>query len=66
MIDYGQFCPVSKTAQIIGEKWTLLIIRELLRGASGARPASPKSNGPCPESRRPCSTRGWESFRNKA
>jgi len=34
MIDYGQFCPVSKTAQIIGEKWTLLIIRELLRGAS--------------------------------
>ena len=34
MIDYGQFCPVSKTAQIIGEKWTLLIIRELLRGGS--------------------------------
>jgi DNA-binding HxlR family transcriptional regulator len=34
MIDYGQFCPVSKTAQIIGEKWTLLIIRELLRGAT--------------------------------
>ena len=32
MIDYGQFCPVSKTAQIIGEKWTLLIIRELLNG----------------------------------
>lgn len=34
MIDYGQFCPVSKTAQIIGEKWTILIIRELLRGTS--------------------------------
>ena len=34
MIDYGQFCPVSKTAQIIGEKWTLLIVRELLSGAT--------------------------------
>jgi len=34
MIDYGQFCPVSKTAQIIGEKWTLLIVRELLRGVT--------------------------------
>ncbi len=32
MIEYGQFCPVAKTAQIIGEKWTLLILRELLKG----------------------------------
>lgn len=34
MLDYGQFCPVSKAAEILGEKWTLLIIRELLLGAT--------------------------------
>ena len=31
---YGQFCPIAKATEIIGEKWTLLIIRELLMGAS--------------------------------
>ena len=29
---YGQFCPVSKAMEIIGEKWTLLILREMLLG----------------------------------
>jgi len=32
-MEYGQFCPVAKASEIIGEKWTLLIIRELLMGA---------------------------------
>jgi len=32
MTSYGQFCPVSKAMEIIGEKWTLLIMRELLLG----------------------------------
>jgi len=32
MTSYGQFCPVSKATEIIGEKWTLLIVRELLLG----------------------------------
>ena len=31
---YGQFCPIAKSLEIIGEKWTLLIIRELLMGGS--------------------------------
>lgn len=31
-MEYGQFCPVAKATEIIGEKWTLLIIRELLMG----------------------------------
>ena len=31
---YGQFCPISKTVEIIGEKWTILIIRELLMGGT--------------------------------
>jgi len=29
---YGQFCPVAKATEVIGEKWTLLILRELLLG----------------------------------
>ncbi len=31
---YGQFCPVSKAAEVLGERWTILIIRELLYGTS--------------------------------
>ena len=31
---YSQFCPVAKSLEILGEKWTLLIIRELLMGGS--------------------------------
>ncbi len=32
MTSYGQFCPVAKATEIVGEKWTLLILRELLLG----------------------------------
>jgi DNA-binding HxlR family transcriptional regulator len=32
MTEYGQFCPVAKATEVIGEKWTLLILRELLMG----------------------------------
>lgn len=31
---YSQFCPIAKATEILGEKWTLLIIRELLMGSS--------------------------------
>ena len=31
-IRYGQFCPVAKAAEILGERWTILILRELLVG----------------------------------
>ena len=31
---YGQFCPIAKAAEIVGERWTLLIIRELLMGST--------------------------------
>ena len=33
-IRYGQFCPVAKAAEILGERWTILIIRELLVGTT--------------------------------
>jgi DNA-binding HxlR family transcriptional regulator len=29
---YGQFCPIAKATEILGERWTFLIIRELLMG----------------------------------
>jgi len=32
MSGYGQFCPVAKATELVGEKWTLLILRELLLG----------------------------------
>ena len=31
---YGQYCPIAKAAEVIGERWTLLVIRELLSGAT--------------------------------
>ena len=33
-MEYGQFCPIAKASEIIGEKWTILIIRELLMGGT--------------------------------
>ena len=32
MPDYGQFCPVAKATELIGERWTILILRELVLG----------------------------------
>ena len=34
MTGYGQFCPVAKATEIVGEKWTLLVLRELLLGTT--------------------------------
>lgn len=30
---YGQFCPVAQAAEVIAERWTLLVLRELLSGS---------------------------------
>lgn len=30
---YGQFCPVAKAAEVVAERWTPLILRELLCGS---------------------------------
>ena len=32
MTNYGQFCPVAQALEIVGERWTLLVVRELLCG----------------------------------
>lgn len=30
---YGQFCPVSKAMELLDERWTILVVRELLLGS---------------------------------
>lgn len=34
MSGYGQFCPVAKAMELLDERWTLLVVRELLKGSS--------------------------------
>jgi DNA-binding HxlR family transcriptional regulator len=34
MAGYGQFCPMAKATEVIGEKWTLLVLRELFLGTT--------------------------------
>lgn len=34
MTRYGQFCPVAKATEILGDQWTFLIVRELLLGTT--------------------------------
>lgn len=34
MLDYGQFCPVARAAEVFGERWTPLVVRELLCGST--------------------------------
>jgi len=31
---YGQYCPISRAVEVLGERWTMLIIRDLLVGAT--------------------------------
>ncbi len=33
MKGYGQFCPVAKASEILAQRWTFLVIRELLSGS---------------------------------
>ena len=32
--DFGQFCPVALASEVLTQRWTLLILRELLAGSS--------------------------------
>ena len=33
MNKYGSFCPIAKAAEILTERWTLLVLRDLLQGS---------------------------------
>lgn len=34
MNKYGQYCPISRSAELLGDRWTLHIVRDLLTGTS--------------------------------
>ncbi|HWQ27698.1 MAG TPA: helix-turn-helix domain-containing protein [Dehalococcoidia bacterium] len=42
---YGQECPVARSLDILGERWTLLIIHELLNGEARFSELSVKLSG---------------------
>jgi DNA-binding HxlR family transcriptional regulator len=31
---YGQYCPITRAVEVLGERWSLLIVRDLLCGAT--------------------------------
>src|ERR671922_2657655 len=35
MRSYAQYCPIAKASEILGDRWMLLIVREMLGGATG-------------------------------
>ncbi|MBI5450967.1 MAG: helix-turn-helix transcriptional regulator [Gammaproteobacteria bacterium] len=34
MISYGQFCPLAQATQLLCERWTLIVVRELIAGST--------------------------------
>lgn len=34
MTTYGQYCPISRAAELLGDRWTIHIIRDLLTGTT--------------------------------
>ena len=34
MADYGRFCPISLGASVVSDRWTMLILREMLMGST--------------------------------
>ncbi|MFC7405645.1 winged helix-turn-helix transcriptional regulator [Georgenia alba] len=34
MAGYGQFCPIAKAMELLDERWTVLVLRELLAGST--------------------------------
>ena len=53
MKDYDQYCPIAHALGLVGERWTLLVVRELLDGPAAlhrsrrrACPASARTSSP--------------------
>jgi DNA-binding HxlR family transcriptional regulator len=34
MRTYGQYCPISRAAEVLGDRWTIHVVRDLLTGTS--------------------------------
>jgi hypothetical protein len=63
MTPYADYCPISAGIEVLGNRWTPLVIRELMVGASGFNEITggfPGSVGPCSRSGFGCSSgAGW-------
>jgi DNA-binding HxlR family transcriptional regulator len=46
--DYGQTCPVARSLEFLGERWTLLLIRDLLAGPRKFQDFSASLDGVAP------------------
>jgi DNA-binding HxlR family transcriptional regulator len=46
--DYGQTCPVARSLEFLGERWTLLLIRDLLAGPRKFQEFSASLHGVAP------------------
>ena len=61
---YGQMCPLARSLDVLGERWTMLVIRELLLGPSSSstssrssrRSGATGSRSDCEDSRRQASS----------
>jgi len=42
MYRYGQYCPVARAAEILADRWTVLIVRELLADIDRFKPRFPR------------------------
>ena len=45
---YGQVCPMARSLEFLGERWTLLIVRDLLRGPQKFQDLSASLSGVAP------------------
>ena len=59
MLNYGQFCPVARAAEVFGERWTPLVVRELICGSTHFNDIAAVCRG----YRRRCSHNGCASWR---
>ena len=41
MTHYGDYCPIAVGVEVLGDRWTPLVIRELMVGASGFNEIQP-------------------------
>jgi len=48
MKSYGQFCSMARTLDLLGERWTLLIVRELLWSVVNINALRPRLLRPSP------------------
>lgn len=50
MRTYAQYCPIVRAVEVLGDRWTLLIVRDMLIGATRFNEIS----AVCRDSRAPC------------